>query len=421
MATSITLSELQLSIKGALSEKFPLAVWVTAEISELKVNYSGHCYLELVEKIEGKTMAKAQSRAVIWRSSYAMISSHFRSQTGQELAPGLKVLIKVLVNYHELYGLSLQITDIDPTYTLGEGERERQLTIARLKKEGVWDMNREQPLPTLLQNIAIISSANAAGYQDFCNEIGRSKYHFALTLFDAYMQGAAAEESIVAALEAIASSPVEYDAVVIIRGGGSVGDLQCFDGYRVASHVAQFPLPIIAGIGHDKDVSVVDMVAAKSLKTPTAVATMLVERMAQLEGWLEGAALALHDSAVGITRNHFLRLEQLSADLSGRATQLLDSAATKLENLAVSLPERAEQLLALQRSRLEGLTAAVELHSPAHLMRLGYAVARAQGAAIRSGEEVSIGQSIMLELIDSEIIAEIKTIEKKIEIWQIKS
>ncbi len=409
----ITLKELQLSIKRSLNESFPLAVWVKAEIAELKVNYSGHCYLELVDKGEGEAMASAQSRAVIWRSNYAMISGHFLAETGQRLAVGLKVLIKVLVNYHELYGLSLQITDIDPSYTLGDAERQRQITIAQLQKDGVWDMNREQPLPKLLQKIAIISSANAAGYQDFCHEIDGSGYYFSLTLFDSFMQGAGAEESIVEALCAIADSAEEFDAVVIIRGGGSANDLQCFNGYRVSSYVAQFPLPIIAGIGHDKDVSVVDMVAALSLKTPTAVATMLTERMAQLEGWLDSAAVALHDAAVGITRNYHLRLEQVSTDLKLRAQQIIQMQQSRVEMLSERLPEQVSQLLALERSRLEGLSSAVELHSPDHLLKLGFAVARVNGVALRGGESVQKGDVITIETASSELSAEVITIKDR--------
>ncbi len=410
---ALTLRELQLSIKSALTERFPLAVWVTAEISELKVNYSGHCYIELIEKNQGDSLPKAQCRAVIWRNSYAMISSHFSSQTGQNLGAGMKVLVRALVNFHEIYGLSLQITDIDPTYTIGEGERQRQLTIAQLQKDGVWDMNREQPMPTLLQRIAVISSANAAGYQDFCQELDRCGYYFSRHLFDAYMQGAGAEESIIAALEAVATSDIEFDAVVIIRGGGSTSDLQCFDGYRLASHVAQFPLPIIAGIGHDKDVSVVDMVAAQSVKTPTAVATMLAERSAQLEAWLDGAALMLHDAATSITRSHLLRLEQLTTEVKGCAEKMIEAQRVKVDSFEQALPERAEQLLAMQRTKIEGLEATIELHSPLHLLRLGYAVARIQGAAIHSASDIAVGQSVDIELFDATLSAEIKKIDKK--------
>ncbi len=388
-------------------------MWVSAEISELKVNYSGHCYLELVEKGEGGAMTKAQSRAVIWRSNYAAISAHFRSATGGELCSGLKVLVKVLINFHEIYGLSLQITDVDPSYTLGDVERERQRTIAQLQRDGVWDMNREQPLPRLLQRIAIISSANAAGYQDFCEELSRSGYHFCLSLFEAVMQGAAAEDSIVAAMEAIATSDEEFDAVVIIRGGGSVSDLRCFDGYRVASHVAQFPLPILAGIGHDKDVSVIDMVAALTLKTPTAVATYLSERMAQEEAWLESVATMLHDAATAITRKDHLHLAALEVELKGGSERLLELQKGRIESLEASLPERIEQLLKLQNLRLQSMAEAVALHSPQNLLKLGFAVARAKGEALRSVKEAAAGESVTIELIDGVVEAQIsKVIER---------
>ena len=189
----ITLSELQRLVKETLHERFALPVWVSAEISEVKVNYSGHCYLELVEKGGDNGVPLAQSRAVIWRTAYSRIAGYFEAETGQRLAAGIKILAKVAVNYHELYGFSLQITDIDPAYTLGDMQRQRQQTIDCLRKEGVWDMNREVGMPAVVQRIAIVSSANAAGYQDFCKEIGKSPYRFRLTLFDAFMQGAAAE------------------------------------------------------------------------------------------------------------------------------------------------------------------------------------------------------------------------------------
>ncbi len=411
--SALTLHQLQLSIKSALAEKFPLSVWITAEIADLKVNYSGHCYIELVEKREGDSLHTAQARAVIWRSSYAALSAHFRSQTGQEMGAGLKVLVKVLVSYHELYGLSLQITDIDPSYTLGDAERQRQATIAQLQKDGVWDMNRTQPMPRLLQRIAIVSSANAAGYQDFCAELHRSGYHFSLTLFDAFMQGNGAEESIVAALEGVAESNEEFDAVVIIRGGGSVSDLHCFNSYRICSHVAQFPLPIIAGIGHDKDVSVVDMVAALSLKTPTAVATMLTERMAQHEAWLEAAAQSLVDMASAITREHYVALEAYATELRTRSLQTIENQRKIVDKLPETLSEHSLQFVEQQRTRLESLSSNVELHSPTHLLRLGYAVARMGGTALRSTSQCTEGAMIEIELSDGEIIAEIKKSTKR--------
>ncbi len=407
-SSAITLSALQNSIKGALSERFPLPLWVSAEISELKVNYSGHCYLELVEKGEIDGLARASARAVIWRNNYSVLSSLFQTQTGQRLEAGMKVLVKVLVNFHELYGLSLQITDINPAYTLGESERLRLQTIAQLKSDGVWDLNSEQVLPMLTQRIAVISSRNAAGYQDFCNEINGSGYHFAITLFDAFMQGAGAEESIIIALEAIAESSDEFDAVVVIRGGGSVADLNCFNSYRLSSHVAQFPLPVVAGIGHDKDVSVVDMVAHTSLKTPTAVATWLVERMAQIEGYLNSAALMIHDSAMSTMRSAELSLERYLGDVRLFSERIITSNMQMLDNTSSVLTERAEQLVLREQQRLAALTANVEMHSLEHLLRLGFSIARCNGVALRSVKELAPGDNITITLADGEVITEVK-------------
>ncbi|MBQ1978262.1 MAG: exodeoxyribonuclease VII large subunit, partial [Alistipes sp.] len=351
----ITLVELQRRIKMTLSEQFALPVWVSAEVADLKVNYSGHCYLELIEKDHKSEngVPTAQVRAVIWRSSYSRIAAYFEAETGQRLAPGIRILAQVLISYHELYGLSLQITDIDSAYTLGEMEQQRQKTIARLQEEGVWEMNRAVPMPLLVQRLAVVSSAQAAGYQDFCKELGRSGYRFDLILFDAVMQGTAAEESILMALGRVAERQEEFDAVVIVRGGGSTTDLNCFNAYRLSSHVAQFPLPVLTGIGHDKDQSVVDMVAHLPLKTPTAVAGWLIERMSSIEGWLEGAAQQLHDITTTRMREAELRLEQQLGDVRRLTMERTIQEKLRLEAAERLLPERIETLLRFEQQRLE--------------------------------------------------------------------
>ncbi|MBQ5903653.1 MAG: exodeoxyribonuclease VII large subunit, partial [Alistipes sp.] len=350
----ITLVELQRRIKMTLSEQFALPVWVSAEVADLKVNYSGHCYLELIEKDHKSEngVPTAQVRAVIWRSSYSRIAAYFEAETGQRLAPGIRILAQVLISYHELYGLSLQITDIDSAYTLGEMEQQRQKTIARLQEEGVWEMNREVPMPLLVQRLAVVSSAQAAGYQDFCKELGRSGYRFDLTLFDAVMQGTAAEESILMALGHVAERQEEFDAVVIVRGGGSTTDLNCFNAYRLSSHVAQFPLPVLTGISHDKDQSVVDMVAHLPLKTPTAVAGWLIERMSSIEGWLEGAAQQLHDITTTRMREAQLQLEQQSNRLRTLASERTLRERLNLEQAEQLLSERVKNLLRFEQQRI---------------------------------------------------------------------
>ena len=352
MQNHLTLSQLQKLVKATLDEAFALPVWVSAEIAEIKINYSGHCYLELVEKGGDNGVPLSQARAVIWRTAYARIAGYFEAETGQRLAAGIRILARVMISYHELYGFSLNILDIDPTFTLGDMERQRQITIERLQREGVWDINRENPLPQVVQRIAIVSSRQAAGYQDFCKELGKSPYAFSLTLFDAFMQGAGAEDSIVAALDAVADRMDDFDAVVLIRGGGSASDLNCFNAYRLCAHIAQFPLPILTGIGHDKDTSVADMVAHTALKTPTAVAGWLVERMTGVEGWLDTAALQLRDNVLVTSRTQELRLQELSSHLLFHAKGLLRQREMALEQMRETLAASAGNFLARQTSRL---------------------------------------------------------------------
>ena len=412
----ITLSELQRLVKETLHERFALPVWVSADISEVKVNYSGHCYLELVEKGGDNGVPLAQSRAVIWRTAYSRIAGYFEAETGQRLAAGIKILAKVAVNYHELYGFSLQITDIDPAYTLGDMQRQRQQTIDCLRKEGVWDMNREVGMPAVVQRIAIVSSANAAGYQDFCKEIGKSPYRFRLTLFDAFMQGAAAEESIVAALCAVADRMEEFDAVVIIRGGGSASDLNCFNAYRLCTHVAQFPLPVLTGIGHDKDTSVADMVAHTALKTPTAVAGWLVERMAETDGWLDCAALQLNDMTKAAMHASEVRLERLSGEVRRLSGELLTRQTLRLEHFTGLLPDAARDFLARQGVRLGNAAELIAGRSPERILRLGFAVLRAGGRAVTSAGSVAEGEQVEIEVSDGKIDATVNSGK----IWQKK-
>lgn len=412
-AQYITLSELQRRVRQVLEERFALPLWVSAEIAEVKVNYSGHCYLELVEKGEGDGVPKAQARAVIWRSQYARIAAYFEAETGQRLAAGMRILAKATVNYHELYGFSLQLLDVDPAYTLGDMERQRQMTIAQLQKEGVWDMNREAPMPVVVQRVAVVSSANAAGYQDFRKELAKSPYRFEVTLFDAFMQGAAAEESIVTALCAVAERMDEFDAVVLIRGGGSASDLNCFNAYRLCAHVAQFPLPILTGIGHDKDTSVADMVAHTALKTPTAVAGWLVERMTQTEGWLDYAALQLHDATKAAMHASEVRLERLTGDLRQMSGDLLTRQRLRAEHLSALLPEAVRNFLARQATRLDNAAELIAGRSPERILRLGFAVVRTGGKAVVSARGIRKGDALEIEVADGTILGTAQSTEPK--------
>ena len=415
----ITLFQLQQRIKSVIEQGLPLPVWVVAEIAECKVNYSGHCYLELVEKTESTDskaatgIPKAQARAVIWRSQYAMLSAYFESQTGSRLTAGMKILAKVTVSFHELYGLSLQITDLDPSYTLGEVERQKQLTINQLQADGVWDCNREVELPTLVQRLAVVSSASAAGYRDFCQELQRSPYAFRHSLFEAVMQGTAAEESICAALSEIAEREDEFDAVIIIRGGGSSSDLSCFNSYRICSYVAQFPLAVITGIGHDKDVSVADMVAHTPLKTPTAVAAWLDERMALLEGRIDEAAQLLIDAARTKTAAEQLRVERWAGLIRELAKRMCERELSRLTLLQEQLRAAAERTIERETSRLQLALELVEAHNPKQILRRGFAVVRLGGKAMTQTDGVTCGEQIEIELAGGTLQAEVKKIITK--------
>lgn len=424
-----SLRELQLAVRERLAEAFPLPVWVAAEISEMKVNYSGHCYLELVEKGGANGVPAAKASAVIWRSHYGPLASYFASKTGERLAVGMKVLVRVTISYHELYGLSFQIQDIDPTYTLGDWEQQRQQTIARLREEGVWDMNRELGVPRVPQRVAIVSSANAAGYQDFCKEIARSPYRVELTLFDAFMQGHGAEDSIIEALERVADRADEFDVVAVIRGGGSQSDLACFNSYRLCAHVAQFPLPVVTGIGHDKDESVADMVAAQSLKTPTAVATWINDQLADFDGALDAAAQAVERCAteflaaerqrlernaamiatqsVGATRRLELTLERYRSELRRATEKLLSDERNRGARADENLRRATDYFVRSERDRLGALAQAVAAHDPQRIMALGFAVVSVDGHAVSDAQQIAIGTEVSVRLAKGKLKAKV--------------
>jgi exodeoxyribonuclease VII large subunit len=288
MIEKLSLTELQLIIRDSLYMSLPDMYWVIAEIAEIKENNAGHCYIELVEKHPDEKNVRARVKAIIWSSRYRFLKSFFENITGESLREGLKILVKTKVEYHELYGLSLVVSDIDPAFTIGEMAIKRQQIINRLVLEGVFSMNKELELPAVPQRIAIISSKNAAGYSDFINQLTGNSfgYVFYTALIETAMQGTETESGVISALDKIADNSHLFDLVVIIRGGGSQTDLSWFDSYNIAYHLTQFPLPVITGIGHDKDMTVTDMVANKSLKTPTAAADFLIGCMAETENFL---------------------------------------------------------------------------------------------------------------------------------------
>lgn len=275
----IGLSQLVLQVKDSLAANFNFPFWIIAEISEMNVNHTGHCYIELIEKENSTGRVLAKSRATIWSHVYRILKPYFETTTGQELKPGLKILVKVSVGFHEVFGFSLNITDIDPQYTIGDIEQRRLMIINKLKDDGVYQMNKDIELPIVPQRVAVISSETAAGYGDFIDQIKNNQFgiKFYVKLFQSVMQGDKTVGSIIDALNNIFDQMQNFDVVVILRGGGAKSDLFCFDNYDLACNIAQFPLPVITGIGHERDQTIIDLVANTSLKTPTAVAEFLID------------------------------------------------------------------------------------------------------------------------------------------------
>jgi exodeoxyribonuclease VII large subunit len=341
------------------------------------------------------------------------MASMFEAATGTTLRAGLRVLVRVMVSYHEIYSFSLQIVDLDPRYTLGEVERRRRETIARLQQDGVWDMNRELELNRPMLRIAIISSATAAGYQDFMNELHRSNYRFTTTLFSSLMQGDAAEASVISALHAIADREDEFDVVAIIRGGGSTSDLSLFDSYIIATHVAQFPLPIFSGIGHDKDVSVVDMVAHTSLKTPTAVATRLVEMADYEMNLVENIAYDIASLVDSRLKDESMRIYTLGTEIERHATTIINTQLNRIDLIKSGLYSRIEYILSTEERRIEDVQRSLLSYSIDNILRLGFAVARNQEGTIKSIAQAHLGEKIDIELLDGSVGAEIKSITPK--------
>ena len=389
MTQSLSLSELCAELDQTIQQGLPGTYWVRAEIASLTDR--GHCYLELVEKAD-RGMFAAKMRATCWSNTWQLISAYFLQETGKRPEVGMQVLVEVSVNFHPVYGLSLNIQNIDPSFTLGDLARQRQLTLQQLEKDGVIDMNKSLPLPTLIIRIAVISAENAAGYGDFCHQLNDNPYglRFTTQLFPAVMQGDQAAQSIIAALEKInvncQLSIVNYDCVVIIRGGGATTDLTCFDTYELASHCAQFPLPILSGIGHTRDVSIVDMVVHSSLKTPTAVAEFLVDHNAQ----------------------QLVRINELRQRLQRVATQMVAVRRSQIEQLRLTLNYTIARTLQTERSKLQMLSQAIALHSPEQIFRKGYSLTFADGKVLRHAADAPKGTTITTVLADGELTSVIQ-------------
>ncbi len=345
----LSLVELNQLIKQALSAHLQPTYWVVAEIGELRVAQNGHCYLDLVEKGEARLLAKV--RATIWAYTFRNLQGWFESVTGEALRPGLKILAQVEVKFHELYGLSFNVKDIDAQYTLGERARRRREVIQQLIGEGVYDMNKSLPLPLVPQRVAVISSPTAAGLGDFMDQLrhNRGNYRFEVQLFKASMQGDAAEASIVAALlevyDCLEQQGPCFNVVVVIRGGGAQVDLDCFDTYGLATHIAQFPLPVITGIGHERDETVADLVAHTKMKTPTAVAEFLINGLTAYDERIEGYRQRLE-------RQTTHRLREQAYLLDGLQTTLRYALSAQLQQQKQHLGQRQERLQYLTQTHL---------------------------------------------------------------------
>lgn len=383
--TPTTLSELCELITEVLEDSLEATYWVRAEIASLSVR--GHCYMELVEKADNHQIA-AKVRATCWQHTYNLLSPYFEAETGQTLAVGMQVLLEVEVSFHAVYGMSLNIVGIDPSYTLGDLARQRQQTIQRLQEDGVMDMQRALPLPSLIRRIAVISSADAAGYGDFLHQLTNNSQHyrFHIQLFPALMQGEQSPASIIQALHAIAEDIDAYDIVAIVRGGGASTDLRNFDDYNLASHCAQFPLPIIAGIGHTRDISIVDMVAHTSVKTPTAVAEWFIQHM-------------------DIQAD---RIGQLHLRLQRTVNQAVQRHQNHLHHLLQSLHFATQQRLHRQRTQLQLWEKTIALHSPERIYRMGYSLTTVNGKIVRSIRDVEAGQQLQTHTADGVILSEVK-------------
>ena len=448
-----TLSELQHEIKESISEQFPFAVWIVAEINTLTRHKSGHCYMELVQKAKTSNSIIAQARATVWANKFSFISAYFESETDSELAAGMNVMLQVTITYHEVYGLSLNVIGINPTYTIGDMERAKKEIIARLINEGVFDMNKTQSFPAVVQNIAVISSSTAAGYGDFVNHLETNTYgyHINITLFEAAMQGELTETSVLDALNRIGEEYENYDAVAIIRGGGSKNDLSWFDNYNIAYMVTQFPLPVISGIGHERDESIVDMVAHTRMKTPTAVANFIIDYNAQFEEQVDSTSSEIFGIAKEFLMSSEMYLNNMTMSIMKVRTRLskdtercdrimseirtglnvrMKEEELKLNMIGNKLETSPKRLISEQESHLNGIKELISrttkhriekaneklsflehrltLNDPRTILKRGYSITRINGKVVTNDLETNDGDVMETLLYDGMVTSVVK-------------
>lgn len=423
---SLTLLELNRRIASLVMTPATQNIWVTAELSDVSVR-GGHCYMELLQKdpSTGSTLAKA--RAAIWANNFRVIRSDFYAATGQDFVTGLKVMVRVNVSMHPVYGMSMMINAVNPDYTMGDILRRRKEMLDRLKAEGIADINKSLCWPEPPLRIAVISSPEAAGYGDFMNQINSNnlRLRFSIKLFPAIMQGNHTAGSVVEALNAIEAEQSDWDGVVIIRGGGATSDLLGFEDYILASKVATFPLPIIVGIGHERDVTILDYVACTRVKTPTAAAEWLIlqgktaldrlnnlgqeigitamqylsgckEQLSQLEGRIPTLPFATVDRAKA-------KIDRYAASLQQLAFKRMQPQISRLDTLASTIAMASHNTIERRRSRLDALAQLLDALSPQATLRRGYSITRYEGRAVTSADSVPQGAMLITTLAEGTI------------------
>lgn len=409
MEEAISLYELNRLVTITISENFGTPLWITAEIASLNVASNGHCYLELIEKNAKNGSTTARAKAMIWANRWWLVKESFEKGTGQTLQAGMKVMVQVMVNMHEAYGYSLVIQNIEPNYSLGEMQRKRQEIIQRLTDEGMIDINKEIPMPRLVQRIAIVSANTAAGYGDFCHQLMNNEFglKFYTHLFPAQMQGEQTEGSVIHALNKIYEHQELFDVAVIIRGGGSVVDLNSFDNYELALNIANFPLPVIVGIGHERDNTVLDAVAHLSVKTPTAAAAFLIEQMAAELAIIDDLQLRMLDYTKGRIEREDIRLEHFNNVIQGthiRLGQQLNKLTLTQERIALLLQHRMEA----ERQKLDFAKRTIQMAQPDNILSRGFSITRLNGKAVKDASQIKKGDIVETQTAHGTFLSEAK-------------
>lgn len=408
-----SLLELNRQVREAIEDALPMEYWVEAELSECRES-RGHCYMELIQKDEQTATPIAKASAKCWANKWLTIRPYFERTTGQQLHAGMKVLLQVYPQFHEAYGFSWIVTDIDPTYTLGDMARKRQEIIQKLKAEGVFDLQKELQLPVFCQHIAVISSQTAAGYGDFCKQLADNPYGFKFKtqLFPAIMQGKGVEQSIISALEQIYDMP--FDCVVIIRGGGATSDMSGFDTLALAENVANFPIPIITGIGHERDESVLDMVSHTRVKTPTAAAALLIDHLKGVLETIEGAQSVISHYAQQKLSAINYQLSTISEAIPRLFSIVKARQEAKIDALYTRLPMLIERRLTSESHRLQLIDEKLKALDPTLLLARGYSITLHNGKAVKDASQLPPGTEIETRLakgtVHSTVNESVKTV-----------